>query len=594
MNSMLQLALSSFALAALASLGVLDAVEVRVEAEGTTHHPAVASDWAWGGQAASSNHPWEPLLHTALPASAPTGEVRLWVRSRLGPVCVKALKANGEQDELGWVWSATHEFAWNKLGNFSAARLAGGLLVIRGDRSAQADAQLDCVVLSDVDQVPATPPLPPRPGTEVLTIAWSSSDAAVRAPVTTELSFGLNLFHAFEPALLNDPRYRANLLMMRPGFLRLHNGGQSGAVTNGGIWDLEAKTLDAAQIATLCQAWKGLAPNFMMNISGWPAWMDADGDGRLDEAQISAYASACGEFVRLVNISGKVGIHWWETVNEKDDPYYLKVTPPRHAELARIHQACAVAMKAVDPTILVGGPSAARPDKVDDLLLFARAAGNSLDFMSFHAYGSGSASDSDEHMFERTEQMADQTTALSRAIDQTLGRKVPAFFDEYNISWTWETRDERMTNHFSAMFDALIMAKCANRGMTSTAAWNECDGIYGKMDNQFKLRPSATVFARLNRDFIGQVATVNAPPTAPVCLAVRHADRTRAVMLINTDIRTVHVSLPGLDPGSALSVAVLADGVVNERVSTWAQAATGFDLPGRSVTWLMDSVPTVK
>ena len=58
-------------------------------------------------------------------------------------------------------------------------------------------------------------------------------------------------------------------------------------------------------------------------------------------------------------------------------------------ELARIYVQCADAMKAVDPTIQVGGPATERPDLAMFAERFARVAGPRLDFFSYHAYASG-------------------------------------------------------------------------------------------------------------------------------------------------------------------------------------------------------------
>lgn len=554
------------------------AAEQRIEAEGTTNAAAMAADWAWGGRAAVSANAWQPLL-SATPAGL-AGEVHVWLRHRNGAVCLKAVEA-GTQVELGWAWSAPEEFTWSHLGPFPAARLAGGLVVIRGDREAgRPDTELDCVVLSGAASMPADPPLAARAGVEAVGIAW---DAPVAT--TTRLGFGLNLFQAFNVEVQSDPRYRAALARMRPGFVRLHHAGQGAASSEPhGLWDVANRRFDAAKIAKLCPLWRGIAPEIMMNISGWPEWMDADRDGLLDEDRIADYAAACAELVRLVNIEGRVGIRWWETSNERDGAYWLQDgKPKRTADLARIHAACAAAMRAVDPGIAVGGPAATRPDKREELAAFAAAAGPSLEFLSFHAYASGSAADSDAHLLRRARSIAEEAQLLQTRIAAATGRAVPGFLDEYNISWTWETRDPRMTDQFSAVFDALLLTEAARRGIQGTAAWNECDGIYGKMDNAFALRPAAEVFARANQLLVGEMATVAAGPDAPAVLAVRRADGSRAAMLTNLDRRTVRVRLAA-GSGSA-RLAVLARGAIAEQTAAWDAE---LELPGRSVAWLSD------
>ncbi len=550
--------------------------EVRIEAEGTTDAEQVADGWAWGGKAVQNATAWQPLLRATPPADAPRGDTHVWLRHRNGPVNLKVIEG-GSQVELGWSWAAAEDFTWAHFGPFPAARIAGGLIVIRD--GGQSLAQLDCMVLSDSATVPADPPLTVRDGVEELRIAWDTP-----VGTTSRFSFGLNLFHAFDPAVQANPVYRANLIRMRPGFIRLHNAGQTAASSDkNGIWDAVGKRIDAAKIRNLCASWRGIAPEILMNITGWPAWMDANHDGLLDEDQIPAYAAACAEFVRLVNIEEKTAVTWWEPMNEKDDLYWPK---QMHGDLARIHIACAAAMKAVDPTIQVGGAAVSRPDKRDDIATFVAAAGSSLDFLSWHAYASGSASDSDAHLFRRAVIMPNEAQLLQQRIATvTAPRVLPGFFDEYNVSWTWESRDPRMTNQFSALFDALVMSESAKRGIVGTTAWNECDGIYGKMDNEFKLRPAAEVFTRANRDLIGTIIQVDSGAQAPSVLAIRRADGSRAAMLINTDRRPVRIHQAG-DGKRPARLAILDRGVASESASDWSAI---IELPGRSVAWLTDT-----
>ena len=72
-------------------------------------------------------------------------------------------------------------------------------------------------------------------------------------------------------------------------------------------------------------------------------------------------------------------------------------------------------------------------------------------------------------------------------------RIVPVFFDEYNISWMWETRDVRMTNAKGATFDALTLVSATENGAASLMAWNEKDNIYGKTGDDDTRRPGAEV-----------------------------------------------------------------------------------------------------
>ena len=551
------------------------AAEVRIEAEGTTDSEAIADGWAWGGKAVQNRNSWQPLLRAVPPASAPSGDVHIWLRHRHGPVNFKVIEG-GNQVELGWSWASSDDFQWAHFGPIPATRLAGGMLFIRD--AGKNLAQVDCVVLSDSDKAPADPPMVAREGLEELRVSWPST-----GPATTGLSFGLNLTHGYSVSHQSNPKYQAGLKAMRPGFVRLLDGGINGAsTTDNGLYDLATKRLDPVKVATMCTYWKGLAPDMMINLSGWPAWMDANTDGFLDADQIQAFAASCAELVRLVNISGKVGVHWWEPTNERDEAYWKD---GRHAELAQIHIACAAAMKAVDPTIKVGGPAAARPDHRDDIAAFVKVAGSSLDFLSWHAYACGTASESDANVFARARIIAKEGAMLQQQCAALVApRELPGFFNEYNISWTWETRDPRMTDQFSAVFDALVMTESVNNGVTSTAAWNECDGVYGKMDLGWNLRPSSQVFTIANREMIGQLGVVEAGLTAPAVLAITRPNGSRALMLTNTETRPVRIRLTGM-PKATISVSTLSSGTLTTRTLDWSLAT---ELPGRSVTWMIE------
>ena len=560
----------------------IPATEVRIEAEGTTDSEQIADGWAWGGKAVQNRNAWHPLLVAVPPAGAPTGEVHVWLRHRHGPVNFKIIEG-GNQVELGWSWATADDFQWAHFGPVPAARLAGGLLFIR-DAGANV-AQVDCVVLSDSDKAPADPPMVARDGLEEIRVSWP-----VTGPATTGLSFGLNLTHGFSVYHQSSPKYQAGLKTMRPGFVRLLDGGINEASTSdNGLYDLATQRIDPVKVAKMCTYWKDLAPDMMINLCGWPSWMDANKDGFLDADQIPAFAACCADLVRLVNLTGKVGVHWWEPTNERDEAYWKD---GKHAELARIHTACAIAMKAVDPTIKVGGPAAARPDHRDDISAFVKAAGSHLDFLSWHAYACGDASESDAAVFARARVISKEAAMLQQQCAALVApRELPGFFDEYNISWTWEARDPRMTDQFSAVYDALVMTESANNGVTSTAAWNECDGIYGKMDNDWNLRPAAQVFTIANREMVGVRGVVEAgagaSATAPAVLAVTRKDGSRALMLTNTDSRPVRIHLAGV-PAATVNVSTLSNGTLTTSALDWSLAT---ELPGRSVTWMI-AAPT--
>ncbi len=372
---------------------------------------------------------------------------------------------------------------------------------------------------------------------------------------TTPLSYGLNAFQGFDPQRTGDPVYARNMAYMAPGLIRYHNGGMMGtSERSAGLINAAARGWDRDKVRRALTPRLFAGSQRMMNIANWPDWMDKDGadakgDGFLDADQFDAYAALCADLVRIVNKEARLGVRYWEVTNERDGRYFVPfyedngkgrlrdpAKPDRVNELAALYNRCAVAMKKVDPTILVGGPAAARPDLLAFHTRFVRGTLRHLDFFSFHAYASGSKETPDEAVYDRAAGMGDYTRAIAQMLKRESPRRhIPLMLDEYNISWTWQTRDPRMTNHKGSVFDALAMVHAVRGGADVTAAWNEKDGIYGKTDGQNRLRPGAHVFHLFNRYLVGDVVQADtSEPKAIVAFAVRdRKTRRRACLLVN-------------------------------------------------------------
>ncbi len=424
-----------------------------------------------------------------------------------------------------------------------------------------------------------------------VTVDWKTVIAQA-----TPRAYGLNAFRGFDPAITTNPAYQKNLGYMAPGLLRLHNGGLMGdSAKNTTGWIDEARhRWDAAKVKA---ALAGFPPGatLLINIPTWPDWM-ADPDGFLGADQSDAFARLCADLVRIVGQDCRRPGLLWEVTNEQDERYFVRFhqgggwgplkdpqKPDRVEELAGIYRRCAAAMKAADPTIRVGGPAMERPDLIPVMRRFVRAAGPVLDFFSYHAYASGSASDSDEVIFDRAQGFGDAAKAITAAVNaERPGRPLPVFCDEYNISYTWETRDPRMTDARGAVFDALAMTGAVTHGASATAAWNECDGIYGKMDDQYRLRPSATLFHWLNTDMVGAVVSAaSSDPKTVAVYAVKTATRRKSLLLINRSPRQRRVTLTGWVSGRAMRQQLTAAGEAD-----MGTAGRDFLLPADSVTLL--------
>lgn len=424
---------------------------------------------------------------------------------------------------------------------------------------------------------------------------------------TTGFNFGLNAFQGFRSQSFNQTSYRRNLSIMRPGLLRFHNASAlQDSSTPDGLIDTDLKTWDRQKIkAALTASFSAFGanqPQRMINIPTWADWMDADRDGFLDLDQIDAFAKLCADLVRIVNKESQFEVKYWEITNEKDDRYFTQFRrdggwgglkdankPDRLNELITIYNKAATAMKKVDPTIQVGGPALARSDLQPFYIPFIKGTVANLDFFTYHFYATGSASTPDPKIYQATQTIASRTETMVNALKAASPkRSIPVMLSEYNISWTWETRDPRMTNHKGVVFDALSMVRALEAGAIATLAWNEKDGVYGKMDDQSNLRVGGRLFQLLNQFLVGdRFTSVTSDKNAITSLAVYNlSTQSRSYLLINHSNRshTIQVNFRGWQPkNQRLTQHLISDSGYKKTNANWNTIQNRMVVPANAV-----------
>ncbi|MFC4779444.1 fibronectin type III domain-containing protein [Paenibacillus sp. GCM10023252] len=457
--------------------------------------------------------------------------------------------------------------------------------------------------------------------TPITPVQASASPAAVPVQVNwkeekgkvSDFMYGLNGFQTFNPEVSGSEEYNKKLNYMNPGLLRLHSWEvmNDSSEPNGWI-DKANKRWDAAKIKQALEALSPEHPELLLNIPGWPEWMDTDSDGYLDSDKVQDYADFSAELVRIVNVDNDFKVKYWEPTNERDDPYYVHFRnnnePDRLDELTNIYNVTAKAMKAVDPSIQTGGLAFARGDLYDQVERFVAGTVNegTLDFLSYHFYASGDLGQSDETIYNRVHNPADpslnslakHTKDIRAIVDEASPKRhIPIWLDEYNVSWSWTNNDPRMSSNKGAVFDALVMIYAQRFGADGGAAWNDYDGVYGKITGEdYKLRPAAHTYQLLNHYFVGEtVQAASGDESKLVAYAVRSGkpDKAQSYMIVNRsdDVQLVQTSFKGLKSSKAaiqqhqISAAGYAIGS-----STWdAVAQHAIALPAHSVTVWTDS-----
>ncbi len=553
----------------------------RVEAEADPRGEVKEDATASGGKYVRVAGEYLPLIFARVP---PSGDAfTVWARLRGTQAQLKGTPG-GVQKEYEWSWDKPADWKWVRFGRHARVELGNEVVIIRGSGAAGAADGMDCLVFAADDAWRPDAPdgaafLPDfggKAGTPdtghaapaapvAVTVNWAKIEGKV-----TPANYGLNLYGGFSDANASDTIYKANVEYMAPGIVRFHNAGQMqpSAKAWAGCLNEAGTGWDRSKIGRVLAALRFKNhPDLLMNIPSFPAGMDRNSDGFLDDDKKDAYAALCADFVRIVNIENKIGARYFEITNEWDGHYFTDFhenggggglkdvsKPDRWDEVADVYNRCARAMKAVDPRIKTGGPAAARPDLIAMHERFARRTLPNLDFFSIHAYASGSASSPDAEIYDRARAMGDFAAGAVKLMKRiSPNRAIPVFLDEYNISWTYETRDPRMTNAKGGVFDALTFVAVTRAGAASAQAWNEKDGIYGKTDARDVRRPGAEVLHLFSTYLIGdRVAAISGDNGVVAYAVMNPRTKRRSLLLVNRSdrSRTIHATFSGAPTGT--------------------------------------------
>lgn len=451
-----------------------------------------------------------------------------------------------------------------------------------------------------------------------IAVDWSSVKSS-----TTPLSFGLNGFQFFNPSVSSNPKYISNMEYMNIRFIRLHSveatGGDNISDPRNWVDDANKSWLRDRIYQSISGFKAANNPTIFINITDWPKWMKTYNfeykPGAtvtlLDPSEFDNYANYCAELVKIVNVEYGFNIKYWEPTNERDDIYYVKMANEglqndKLDELIEIHNRCAKAMKAVDPTIKVGGLAFARGDLYNQITRFIRGTKDqgALDFISMHFYANGDLNQSDEYVYNRVNNPYDPSngtlTKHTRDVRNILdtevpSRHVPLFLNEFNISWTWTNNDPRMHNHKGAVYDALCLVYAHDSGADGTNAWNEYDGVYGKMNSSMQLQPNAHLYQIFNNYLVGSRATTATSDAAKIVpfAVLNPSTGNKSLLVINRsdDVQVVRTTWNE----SYLSTMPIQQHQISElgysiAVNSWSRAVgQGLVVPAHSVTLLTDN-----
>ncbi|MBI9020638.1 MAG: hypothetical protein JEZ10_05225 [Verrucomicrobia bacterium] len=182
------------------------------------------------------------------------------------------------------------------------------------------------------------------------------------------------------------------------------------------------------------------------------------------------------EWVRWANKKNDYNVRYWELGNELEGRWELGHILPDGSEItgeiyAQRFLAFANAMKAVDPTIKVGGPASSN-DRGAFIKELLRDAGDSVDFISFHTYPVKNRQKSEKEFF-------DEIFRLEPALDQInrwIAQYQPERKDKIEVGITeWNSKvveDRDTADLMNGLWCSIWIGEMFRNGVSFANQWD--------------------------------------------------------------------------------------------------------------------------
>ncbi|AOY82278.1 alpha-L-arabinofuranosidase [Moorena producens JHB] len=354
---------------------------------------------------------------------------------------------------------------------------------------------------------------------------------------TTPFTFGSNDYEITILEKASDSVFQEHLAELDIRLIRIHH------IDLCERWTNEAtKTWDEAKIQACYDASYPQQPTIIQNIPRWPSWMATEPDGLLSTNEYDNYAAFCAQLVEILNGRQQRQIRYWEPLNEQDVPYQKA---GKLNQLWEIYNKVARAMKAVDPSIKVGGPVLTwdEPYRLED---FLKKCASNVDFISWHRYGSGNARESTDTLMSYTPEYRRQVENFREIVAKYIpDRKVPLLLGEYNINYSWNSGEDRQNTHVGAVWFASVFKHLADAGIDMATSWHLKDMYYGMIDHMNNLRPAATVFRWAIKYLTGKVMYTESGHKFVEAMAIEQSNEQRSLLLINKSAKPASIRIEG-------------------------------------------------
>jgi len=315
---------------------------------------------------------------------------------------------------------------------------------------------------------------------------------------------GSNLALWHDPQELQDGRLRRLVRALEPTLIRIPGGSWSNQIYWNGHGVRDGDQFDRTRLKDGYWTidYSEYAPGF--RVRG-PERVPSDFHGSADVLTLHQFVHDHGaaavvtvnagsgtpqmaaEWVRWANQVMGFNVRYWEIGNELDGQWELGHFLPDGSRMtgevyAQRYITFAEAMKAVDPTIKIGGPASSN-DKalfMEDLL---RLAGEHVDFVSFHTYPVKRHLNHESEFFDSAFSIG---PAMQR-IHEWIETHQPARRDEIEIALTeWNSKlaeDRETSDLINGLWTCLFVGEMMRSGMSWATQWdlltNKKDGGHG-------------------------------------------------------------------------------------------------------------------
>ena len=191
----------------------------------------------------------------------------------------------------------------------------------------------------------------------------------------------------------------------------------------------------------------------------------------------SGTVEMAAEWVRWANLKNDFGVKHWEVGNELNGEWETGHIRPDGSVMtaekyAAIFTEYAKAMKAVDPSIMIGGPSCDISHHDDYLGPLFKLAGTYIDFVTIHFYSLRSSLAPEQELFDGLDALPPITAKIHQLIakyqPQRVGR-IGICISEWNSKLP---KDKDAYRLFNALWFSAWVGEMMKAGITSATVWD--------------------------------------------------------------------------------------------------------------------------